>query len=41
MVRWDTNVDRGCTLHASVNRGWDGKHGKMWKHVFAHGGANA
>ena len=40
-VRWDVNAGGGCTLHASVNGGWDAKHGKMRKHVFAHEGANA
>ena len=27
--------------HATRDKGWDGRHGKMRKHVFAQGGANA
>ena len=40
-VRWEVNVDGRCTLHVSVDNGWDAKHGnmqKMEKHVFSHGG---
>ena len=27
--------------HVTRDEGWDGKHGKLWKYVFSHGGTNA